>query len=171
MRHNSKPSSSFQDYTYKPQRWTGFLTGVKEESLNFKQVMSDIKKNKDKSNADYQKFAKESFNSIHRIPSRNNDQTQKISRPSSSSIRRQNRYKTTKSSIRRKSINTLHTQEQQTSPFEFDIRVSNHDRWPKRPSSAHRILKPTKLQDYPDLERPKDIVCVLGTPLDPLVPL
>lgn len=170
MISGSKPS--IPDCTYKPKRWTGFLTDIKEESLTFQQVMSEITKNKDQSNADYAKFAKESFFSIHRGTSLNDDQQRRVSKKRSLSRLNQSHQKTTKSTtIRRNSNNVLSMQEQQGSTFEFDIRISNHNRWPKRASSARRILRPVKLQDYPDLERHKDIVCVLGAPLDPLVPL
>lgn len=167
----SKSNHSTNDFQYKPQRWTGFLTGVKEESLTFRKVMSEITKNKDQSNAEFAKFAKESFFSIHRGTSLNDSQYRKASKLASASRLSQTRPKTAKNPIRRRNSNVLSVQERQESPFEFDIRISNHDRWPKRASSARRILAPVKLQDYPDLERPKDIVCVLGAPIDPLVPL
>ncbi|KAK8845088.1 hypothetical protein M9Y10_021266 [Tritrichomonas musculus] len=170
MSNNSKHTASLPDYTYKPQRWNGFLTDIKLESISFKKIMSEVTQNKDKSNADFEKFSKESFASIRRASLRNNDQQHQISRLSASSRLNQTHNRKIKNAVRR-SNNNFHTQEQQSSPFEFDIRISNHDRWPKRPSSARRILRPVKLQDYPDLERPKDIICVMGAPLDPLVPI
>lgn len=144
--------------TYKPRRWNGFISDIKEESSAFKQVLKDAKTSRDKSNEDYEKFAIRSYKVIHRPPKGENKYNNSVPRLSAQS-QRPSRNKNRSINLRGKASNSSDL------PFEYDVRITNHDKWPNRPSSAYRIFKSVRLNDYPDVQRKKDMVCVMGSPI------
>lgn len=138
----SKPTSP-----YKPRRWKGFLSDIKEESCAFKAVLKESAALKEESNRHYQTCSQKSFMSLHRSMKRSPDPSRAVPRLSRPQTRTKEKRK-------------------EEANFELDMRVTNQHKWPVRnvTRSSLRVLTPTKLQDY-QIERPKDIVCVFGAPL------
>ena len=144
---NRMKTKNIAENAYNPKRWAGFLSDIHTEANTFKQVLKDASTTRDKSNSEFANLGERSFRSIHNIERKKVDLSKcvpRLSRPSTQHIKTR----------------------QTTSPFEFEMRVANHDRWPKRPSSARRILSPVKLNDYSDGKRKHDMICVFGAPLD-----
>jgi hypothetical protein len=130
-------------------QWAGFLGDVRNESTTFKEILQRASAEKTESNAQFKACAQHSFNAIHNVVRKKPDQ---VGRPLRQATR---------------ASSTLTRSNAPESPFEFEHKVANHDRWPVRPVTkvSQRILTPTRLGDHPGVARPKDIVCILGWPV------
>lgn len=139
----SKPTTG-----YKPKRWKGFLSDIKVESDAFKDALKQSAQMKEVSNRDYQNCSKKSFQSLHRSMKKTTDPSRAVPR------------------LSRPQTRTRETRKDQELGFESEMRITNQHKWPVRnvTRSSLRVLTPTKLQDY-QIKRPKDVVCVFGTPL------
>lgn len=131
---------------YKAKRWNGFLTDIHQESTTFGEVVKSGILVKDMNEIDYKKHAQRSFNAIHNVERKKPDPNKMVFR--------QKRKSTTRS------IN-----DQPKNPFQYETRLANYNNWPKRPGTARRILTPVRLGDYPDMERPKDVIALFGKPV------
>ena len=138
---------------YKGERWEAFLKEVKVESRTFKRALKSTAAQNEEVNREYRECWRHSFTAISGGPRKRGDRSRlvpRVSRAQTSASTRPERPKT-------------------TSAFEYEVKVSNHDRWPVRNVTAltQRLLAPAKLKDYPGIEREKDIVCLFGTPARP----
>lgn len=138
---------------YKGERWNGFLKDVKSEARTFKMALRSTAAQNEEVNREYQECWRHSFSAIANAQKRKPDPSRMVPRLSRSQTRASTRPKRPSTGL----------------SFEYDTRVSNHNRWPVRnvTTATQRVLAPSKLRDYPGLEREKDIVCLLGCPARP----
>jgi hypothetical protein len=134
-------------------RWAGFLGDVKSESSTFKDILSKAAVQKAQVNRDYKTYAQRSFNAIHNVVRK---------KPDPSRMTPDHRSRMPDFHPEPPAVDAP-----PESPFEFDARIPNRDRWPVRPVTAGscRVLTPVRLRDYPGVSRAKDITCVLGAPV------
>jgi hypothetical protein len=131
-------------------RWSGFLGDVQNESVTFKEILRESAARKEQSNQDYRTFAQLSFNAIHNVVRKKPDPSRMTP----------NRY----SRLQGFHPPPSQISEPPVTPFEFDTRVANHNRWPERPVTRNslRVLNPVRLRDYSGMARHKDVPCILG---------
>lgn len=131
-----------------------FLSEIKNESESFKNAVRFTSSERCKSNDEYQRYSRESFNAMYRQRKKQEQDPRRfvprLSRPQTATPKKRHR-------LTRDEIDAM----------EFDMRVTNNDRWPMRniTNMSQRVLSPEKLQDYPDTRRRRDKACVLGSPV------
>jgi hypothetical protein len=130
-------------------RWAGFIGDVRNETATFKEILRQGATQQERSNVQFTQSAQRSFNAIHNIVRRKIDES---GRPPAQ---------------RRGPSQSAPTLAIPESPFEYDFKIANHDRWPVRPVTrgTQRIFAPVRLRDYPKITRPKDIPYLTGWPV------
>jgi hypothetical protein len=137
---------------YKVKRWVEFLGDVKQEGEAFKQVLKAAADQKERANTAYVRASQRSFNAIHNVTRKQFDESRAVPR------------------LSRPVTRSAGSREPPKLPFEFDVRISNHDRWPRRANatrSSQRVFSPVRLKDYSCLGTPleKPVICLYGSPL------
>ena len=133
-----------------------FLSEIKDESESFTNAVKMTAMQRFQSNDEYRKYSHESFNAMYKVRGKPvQDQYRmvpRLSRPQTANT------KPKKIPKRRRP---------DPDQFEFDVRITNNDRWPLRnvTNMSQRVLSPTRLKDYPDTRRRKDLACVCGCPI------
>jgi hypothetical protein len=130
-------------------RWAGFLGDVRNETATFTEILRQGATVQEKSNAQFKQSAQRSFNAIHNVVGKKPDQS---GRPPT-------QPRTRSQTAQRFSI--------PESPFEYEFKSANHDRWPVRPVTrgSERVFSQVRLGDYPNIARPKDVPYLTGWPM------
>jgi hypothetical protein len=137
---------------YKVERWNDFLGDVRQEGAAFKEVLRAVADQKERANTTFARASQKSFNAIHNVARRKMDESRAVPR------------------LSRQGTRGLVSRDAPKINLAFDVRISNHDRWPRRSSStrsSQRIFSPTRLNDYRALGGPpaKDMICLYGSPV------
>lgn len=132
--------------------WFSFVRQLKEDTKIMKNVIKKGHEDGVNSNKEYSEFRQKTFNAIHGVK-----------RKPASEIERVPRARRTG----RSTLSTSRTAPQKTfvKEIEFEMPPTNTYNWPKRNSSAKRVFKPVKLNDYPNLNRKKDMIILYGAPV------
>jgi hypothetical protein len=135
---------------YKVKRWVEFLGDVRQEGDAFKEVLRMAALEKERTNVAFSRASQRSFNAIHNVTRKSVDMSKtvpRLSRPRTRQV------------VSREAPHRV--------VLEFDVRKSNHDRWPNRNPTrqSQRVFCPTRLADYAAFGgREKDVFCISGVP-------
>jgi len=129
-----------------PDKWSGFISHIQKESHIFKEILKRAEEDKENCNKDFSTFSKKSFQTIHRTTK---------DRSIVPAIKE-------KKTIARVLSNNPKEPKPSILPIEYDYKPTNQYKWPKRMTSAKRLLVPEKLNDYPPSNRKKDIHVISG---------
>ena len=129
-----------------PSKWDGFITHFKNESKTFKEILKKAEEDKERINIDYSKVSKRSFSTIHGI---NRKHLFEYSKEVNETI------------ISKTNLNKI-KKPKKNYEIEYEIRPSKQYNWPIRKNNAIRTFSPTRLLDYPDIKRKKDIFVISG---------
>lgn len=127
-------------------KWDLFVSQLKEDRKDLKNIIQKGSEDMAKSNVEYSKCKQRSFNSIHSIKRKSMIDIERVPR--------------IKKPISPKKVSSSFSSP--IKPIEYETPVTNTYIWPKRDTSAKRVYSPTKLSNYPSMERHQDIAVMHG---------
>lgn len=132
--------------------WFNFVRQLKEDSKIMKTIIKKGHEDGVNSNKEYSEFRQKTFNAIYgvkRKPATEIERVPKARRIGCSSL----------------STSRTAPQKSYVKEIEFEMPPTNTYNWPKRNSSAKRVFRPVKLNDYPNMKRKKDLIILYGAPV------